>query len=79
MFKRGLMAAVAAASLVSAPALAQSSAAKLSVAQSVRTGASVDGENNLAGGALIGVLVFAAAVAVIYFVAEENDEDPASA
>jgi len=72
MFKRGLMAAVAAASLVSAPALAQSSASKLSVAQA-RAGASVEGEK-LAGGALIGVLVFAAAVAVIYFVAEENDE-----
>jgi uncharacterized protein YdbL (DUF1318 family) len=72
MFKRGLVAAVAAASLVSAPALAQSSASKLSVAQA-RAGASVEGEK-LAGGALIGVLVFAAAVAVIYFVAEENDE-----
>jgi hypothetical protein len=72
MFKRGLMAAVAAASLVSAPALAQSSASKLSVAQA-RAGASVEGEK-LAGGALIGVLVFAAAVAIIYFVAEENDE-----
>lgn len=72
MFKRGLVAAVAAASLVSAPALAQSSASKLSVAQA-RAGASVEGEK-LAGGALIGVLVFAAAVAIIYFVAEENDE-----
>jgi hypothetical protein len=67
-----LVAAVAAASLVSAPALAQSSASKLSVAQA-RAGASVEGEK-LAGGALIGVLVFAAAVAIIYFVAEENDE-----
>ena len=72
MFKRGLMAAVAAVSLVSAPALAQSSASKLSVAQA-RAGASVEGEK-LAGGALIGVLVFVAAVAVIYFVAEESDE-----
>ena len=73
MFKRGLIAAVAAASMVSAPALAQSSAAKLSVAQSVRSGATVEGEK-LAGGALIGVLAFVAAVAIIYFVAEENDE-----
>lgn len=72
MFKRGLMAAVAAASLVSAPALAQSSASKLSVAQA-RAGASVEGEK-LAGGAPIGALVFVAAVAVNYFVAEENDE-----
>ncbi len=77
MFKRGLMAAVAAVSLVSAPALAQSSAAKLSVAQSARTGASVDGEK-LAGGALIGVAVFVALAAIIYFVAEENDEEPSS-
>jgi hypothetical protein len=73
MFKRGLVAAVAAASLVSAPALAQSSASKLSIAGAARTGANVDGEK-LAGGALIGVLAFVAAVAVIYFVAEENDE-----
>ena len=72
MFKRGLMAAVAAASLVAAPAVAQSSASKLSVAQA-RAGASVEGEK-LAGGALIGVLAFVAAVAIIYFVAEENDE-----
>lgn len=74
MFKRGLIAAVAAASLVAGPAVAQSSASKLSVAQSVRAGASVDGENQLAGGALIGVLVFVAAVAAVYFVAEGNDE-----
>ena len=74
MFKRGLMAAVAAASMVSAPALAQSSAAKLSVAQSARAGATVDGESKLAGGALIGIAAFVALVAVIYFVAEENDE-----
>jgi hypothetical protein len=74
MFKRGLMAAVAAASLVSAPALAQSSASKLSVAQSVRASAAVDGESNLTSGALIGIAVFVAAVAIIYFVAEENDE-----
>ena len=73
MFKRGLIAAVAAASLVSAPAVAQSSASKLSVASSVRSGAAVEG-NKLAGGALIGVAVFVAAVALIYFVAEENDE-----
>lgn len=73
MFKRGLVAAIAAAGLVSAPAVAQSSASKLSVAHSVRANAGVDGEK-LAGGALIGVLAFVAAVAVIYFVAEENDE-----
>ncbi|HEV2569623.1 hypothetical protein [Sphingomonas sp.] len=73
MFKRGLIAAAAAASLVAAPAVAQSSASKLSVASSVRSGAAVEG-NELAGGALIGVLVFVAAVAIIYFVAEENDE-----
>lgn len=72
MFKRGLIAAVAAAGLVSAPAVAQSSAAKLSVAQA-RTGANVEGEK-LAGGALIGVLVFAAALAAVYFIAENEDE-----
>jgi hypothetical protein len=74
MFKRGLVAAVAAASLVSAPAFAQSSASKLSIAPSVRAGAAVKGENELAGGALIGVLVFAVAVAAIYFVSENEDE-----
>ena len=74
MFKRSVMAAVAAASLLTAPALAQSSASKLSVAQSVRSGAAVDGESNLESGALIGIAVFVAAVAIIYFVAEENDE-----
>jgi hypothetical protein len=73
MFKRGLIAAAAAASLVSAPALAQSSASKLSVAHSVRAGATAEGEN-LANGALIGIAVFVAALAVIYFVAEGNDE-----
>lgn len=75
MFKRGLVAAVAAASLMAGPAVAQSSASKLSVAQSVRAGAAVDGESKLAGGgALIGVLVFVAAVAAVYFIAENEDE-----
>jgi hypothetical protein len=74
MFKRGLIAAVTAASLVAAPAVAQSSASKLSVAQSVRAGAAVDGESKLAGGALIGVLVFVAAVAAVYAIAESSDE-----
>ena len=78
MFKRGLVAAVAAASLVSAPAIAQSSASKLSVASSVRAAAETDGESKLAGGLLIGVLVFAAVVAAIYFVAEDNDEPQSS-
>lgn len=73
MFKRGLIAAAAAASLVSAPALAQSSASKLSVASSVRSGAHAEGQN-LEGGALIGIAVFVAALAIIYFVAEGNDE-----
>lgn len=72
MFK-GLIAAAAAASLVTAPAMAQSSASKLSIASAARTGANVEGEK-LAGGALIGVLVFVAAVAAVYFVAEGNDE-----
>lgn len=70
MFKRGLIAAVAAASLVSTPVLAQSSASK----QSVRSGATVQGENELVGGALIGVLVFVAAVVAVYFIAESSDE-----
>lgn len=77
MFKRGLIAAVAAASMVSAPALAQSSASKLSVAHSVRANATAKGENLFGGGVLVGVLVFAAAVAAIYFVAEGSDK-PAS-
>ena len=73
MFKRGLVAAIAAAGLVSAPAMAQGSASKLSVAQSARANAGVEGEK-LANGALIGIAAFVAAVAIIYFVAEENDE-----
>lgn len=73
MFKR-FMAAAAAASLVAAPAVAQSSASKLSVAQSARAGATAKGENLFGGGALVGVLVFVAAVAAIYFIAEGNDE-----
>jgi hypothetical protein len=73
MFKRGLI-AVAAASMVATPVLAQSSASKLSVASAVRANASADGEQLFGGGALIGVLVFAAVVGVIYAVAEGNDE-----
>lgn len=73
MFKRGLVAAIAAAGLVSAPAVAQSSASKLSVASAARTGANVEGEK-LSNGALIGIAAFVAAVAIIYFVAEDNDE-----
>ncbi|MFD1610946.1 hypothetical protein ACFSCW_03935 [Sphingomonas tabacisoli] len=61
-------------SLVSAPALAQSSASKLSVASAARTSASAKGENLFGGGALVGVLVFAAVVAAIYFVADSSDE-----
>lgn len=77
MFKRGVMAAVAAASLVSAPALAQS-ASKLSVVQSARTSASADGEKLAGGSTLIGIAVFVALAAVVYFVAEGNDSSPAS-
>ncbi len=72
MFKRGLVAAIAAAGLVSAPALAQS-ASKLSVA-GARANAGVSGEKLEGNGALIGIAAFVAAVAIIYFVAEGNDE-----
>lgn len=74
MFKRGLMAAVAAAGMMATPVLAQSSASKLSVASSVRANATAKGENLAGGSVLIGVLVFAAVVGVIYAVAEGNDE-----
>lgn len=75
MFKRGLVAAVAAMSLVSVPAVAQTSASKLSVAQSVRSSAATKGSSKIEGStALIGVALFVAAVAIIYFVAEGNDE-----
>ena len=74
MFKRGLMAAVAAASMVATPVLAQSSASKLSVASSVRSNAAAKGENLFGGGVLVGVLVFAAVAGIIYAVAEGNDE-----
>jgi hypothetical protein len=74
MFKRGLMAAVAAASMVATPVLAQSSASKLSVASSVRADAAAKGEKLAGGSVLIGVLVFAAVVGAIYAVAQSSDE-----
>jgi hypothetical protein len=73
MFKRNLVAAVAAMGLVSAPAIAQSSASKLSVASAVRASASTDKESNLGGSlVLIGLAVAAAAVA-IYVIADDDD------
>jgi len=78
MFKRGLIAAVAAASMVSAPALAESSASKLSVAHSARSGAVAKGEDLFGGSVWVGVLVFAVALGIIYAVAEGSDESASS-
>ena len=77
MFSRKL-AALAAASLVVAttPAMAQPAAQSLSVTQSARAGAELNGENDLAGGgiwaAILGIALIAALVLVVI---EDDDTD----
>ena len=72
MVVRNLIASVAAMSLATAPALAQSSASKLSVASSVRSNANVDGEK-LGGSTLLIVAAAAAVVALAVFVVFDDD------
>jgi hypothetical protein len=71
---RGLIASVAALSLATTPALAQSSASKLSVASSVRAGATTEGEKLGGGNTLLIVAAVAAAVALAVFVVFDDDD-----
>lgn len=70
---KGLITSVAALGLAVAPATAQSSASKLSVASAARSGATVDGEN-LGGSTLLIVAAVAAAVALAVFVVFDDDD-----
>ncbi|WP_339824197.1 hypothetical protein [uncultured Parasphingorhabdus sp.] len=71
------MAAAAAASLVSAPVLAQAVQPVSSVA---RTGATVEKENNVEGGSgiIIAILAAAAVIAGIVVAADGSDDAPTS-
>lgn len=68
-----LITSVAAISLAAAPAMAQSSASKLSVAGAARSGATVEGEK-LGGSTLLIVAAVAAAVALAVFVVFDDDD-----
>jgi hypothetical protein len=70
---RNLIASVAAIGLAAAPAVAQSSASKLSIAQSARAGSAVEGEK-LGGSTLLIVAAVAAAVALAVFVVFDDDD-----
>ncbi|ATW04633.1 hypothetical protein C8024_17175 [Sphingopyxis sp. BSNA05] len=71
------MAAAAAASLVSAPVLAQATQPVSSVA---RTSATVEGENDLEGGSgiIIAILAAAAVIAGIIIAADGSEDTPTS-
>ena len=69
---KNMIASVAALSLAVAPALAESSASKLSVAGSVRSGANVEGEK-LGGSVLLIAVAAAAAIALAVFVVFDDD------
>lgn len=77
MFKQALIAAVATASFASAPVVAQTSAAKLSVA---RAGATVEGQRFAAGNGLLLAGIFFAALAVGIIFEDDlfGDDEPAS-
>lgn len=79
MSMKGVMGAVAALSLLSgsAAAAATTGAQALSLNGSIRAGAPTSGDESKLGGSsvLIGIAIFAAIVAIIYVVA---DDDPAT-
>lgn len=83
-FGKITMAAVSALALVGTPVLAQATnpAAKLSVAaaqsNSVRAGAAVGSENELAGGSIIIAVIAAAAVIAGIIIAADGDDEPES-
>lgn len=78
--KRGLISAVAALSLLSgSAAMAASSGASALSLSGARAGASMGDEANaLEGAGWIGIAVFAAIVAAVFIVAEEDDNFPSS-
>ena len=81
MVKKGVMALVGATSLLfgSTVATAQTTAASLSVSDSVRAGATMteasaqDDEGGFGSPVLIGVGIFIVIVVAIYFIAESDD------
>ncbi len=83
---RKYLVAFASAALVAAPVAAQNPAASLSMAPSVRAGASVEGNDQLGNGSIIAPILFAAIVVLGVLTAtgtlfdEDNDDDfPVSA
>lgn len=75
---RGMIASIAALSLAATPALAQSTASKLSVAGAARSGAQVDGKKMEGNSTLLIVAAVAAAVALAVFVVFDDDDDSES-
>ena len=76
--KRSLIALAAALSMAAAPAVAQTSASKLSLT-SARTSAQMGDANQLEGNLLLIGLAAAAVVALAVFVVFDDDDDPESA
>jgi len=72
--------AAAAASLVSAPVLAQAVQPAQPVSSIARTGATVDGESNVEGGSgiIIAILAAAAVIAGIIIAADGSENTPTS-
>ena len=68
---RTMAAAAAALTLAAAPAVAEVSFDRAS--------APVEGESEIAGGAILGALAIAAIIAAVVIVADDNDEDGVSA
>ncbi len=82
MFRKSLV-AFASAALIAVPVAAQNPAAALSVAPSVRAGASVEGNDQLEGGSIIAPILFAAIVVLGVLTATgtlfNDDQDSVSA
>ena len=74
------MAAIAAASLVSTPVLAQAVQPVSAVSKSVRTGANADKSSKLSGGSgiIVAILAAAAVIGGIVIAADGNDDAPTS-
>ncbi|NNM78132.1 hypothetical protein HJG53_14610 [Sphingomonas sp. ID1715] len=75
--KRSLIALAAALSMAAAPAMAQTSASKLSLTSAARSSAQVENGNQLGGNLVLIGLAVAAVVALAVFVVFDDD-DPAS-